>query len=88
MNRYVVAYDLHTPGNDYLGLKIILKTKYRGERILESVWVIKTTETSKEVYDFLENYIDDNDEIFVNILAGWEGTSKLNSKINEWVFKK
>ena len=72
MSIYIVSYDLHNPGKDYAGLYVVLENLYLGKRVLESVWMIQSKETTQELYDFLCKYIDKNDKISIGLLADWK----------------
>jgi hypothetical protein len=69
MYRYVVTYDLRTPGKDYSSLISKIKT-YSYSKICESVWIVKSNHSSSEVRDSLLNEIDYNDRLFVAKLTG------------------
>ncbi len=63
---YLITYDLRQPGRDYQSLYDAIKnvgTDYIHS--LESVWFVKTSKSSKAVYEQLSSYIDKNDYLVI-----------------------
>ncbi len=71
---YIVTYDLLKPGQDYSGL-IKAISQYHHVHPLESVWFIKSMDTSEKISEDLLKWIDTNDRIFIgeirNNYSGW-----------------
>ncbi len=87
MNTLLVSYDLQTPGKDYEKLWDHLKSYSYWAKPLESVWLVKTTRTPKEVKEIIrDNYIDQNDKLFVvdvtEKAASWHN---LPEKVSAWI---
>ncbi len=73
--RYVVSYDLKAPGKDYEKLWGALRAM-KAERILESEWVLRRSNTSvTELRDNFRQLIDSNDRLLVVCIdsADWSG---------------
>ena len=74
--RYIVSYDLNTPGQDYQKLYQALGA-LRSQRVLQSQWVLRSNNTNAvKLRDALRQYIDSNDRMLVTSLdngewAGW-----------------
>lgn len=80
MNTIMVSYDLNAPGQDYSDLIVKLKSYGTYWHHLDSLWLIKTRETYKDVRDILKPYLDKNDELLVMDVTGdaaaWSGFSE------------
>jgi hypothetical protein len=60
MKIYVIAYDVHKPGQDYATLVEAIKQLYpKCWHPLESMWIVGTRKSAKEIRDSLVPYIDD-----------------------------
>lgn len=69
MDKYIITYDLNTPGKNYSSLISKIKT-YPYSKICESVWIIRSSNNSSQIRDVLLNEIDINDRLFVAELTG------------------
>ena len=69
MNKYIVTYDLNTPGKSYSSLISKIKS-YQHSKICESVWIIRSNIDSSEIRNSLVKVIDSNDSLFVAKLSG------------------
>lgn len=69
MNKYIVTYDLNTPGKSYSSLISKIKT-YQYSKICESVWIVRSNNSSSEIRDNLLSEMDNNDRLFVAKLTG------------------
>lgn len=67
---YWISYDLDKPGQDYTDLINAIE-KLDGKRILFSDWLVGTTRyTAEQLRDYLLQFMDGNDRIFVARLSG------------------
>ena len=85
MAVYSINYDLVNPGRNYDDLIAAIKTYSVWCHPLESCWLIKTEQTSSNIYDYLSKYLDSNDKILVmkaSAPATWKG---LDNKVSEWI---
>jgi len=67
---YIVEYGLRDPDKTHPRLSKAIKEKYRYWRILEFTWIIEASGSAPQIYDYLEQKIDQNDKLFVCRLAG------------------
>lgn len=70
MKRFLVSYDLLSPGRDYNALTSALKA-LGASRVLLSQWVLKGNYTALQLRDHLRQYIDQNDRLLVNDFSDW-----------------
>ena len=68
MNCHIIGYDL-IGERDYDSLYKAIRSYRTYARILESQWVIVTSQSAVEVRNYLLRYMDDNDRLFVGKLA-------------------
>lgn len=68
MSVYIVTYDLNAPGKNYSALYEAME-KYTRCKGLESVYFIDTNETASQVRDYLQEFVDSNDVVFVGQLV-------------------
>lgn len=72
---YNVSYDLNKTGKDYLGLHSELKKTYEWYHLLDSTWLLYTSETADQIWQRLKSHIDGNDNILIiqvtNNKQGW-----------------
>ena len=69
MNRYLIAYDLDKPGQDYT-LLIKRLNEHGATRLQYSLWALRTTWTAPQLRNDLKAYIDGNDMLLVAGLNG------------------
>ena len=62
---YSVSYDLKKPGRDYSSLIDAIKAYGTWWHQTESVWLIVSRYSAREIRDNLMKFIDSNDELFV-----------------------
>lgn len=76
MNRFLVSYDLMSPGRDYGKLYAALDA-LNAVRVLFSQWVLRTNLTAVQLRDHLRQYMDANDRILVNDFSDWASYNTL-----------
>lgn len=76
MNRYLVSYDLVTPGRQYAALYSALET-LGGCRVLLSQWLVRTNLSASQLRDYLMKFVDANDRILVNDFSDWAAYNTL-----------
>lgn len=82
---YVVAYDLRKPDRNYEDLIKELKSFGTWWHQTGSVWIIVTSKTTVEVRDYLKQFIDSNDKLFVSqISKNWAATGFSEQEYN-WI---
>lgn len=87
MNSYLISYDLMAPAKDYPKLISAIKDYGTYAKVLESCWVIKSSDTAKTITDNLKNYIDANDKLFVAKLDNVAAWYNLPKEVSEWLKK-
>ncbi|HIE8455886.1 TPA: CRISPR-associated protein Cas2 [Bacillus cereus] len=85
MHSHLITYDLIGPNRDYDKISEKIKTYPRWAHILESVWVIKSDKSTKEIRDELLSSIDNNDRLFVSRLTGQCSWNNLNNELSQWL---
>ena len=72
---YNVSYDLNKIGKDYTGLHGELKNTYEWYHLLDSTWLLYTSETANQIWERLGAHIDSDDNILIAQItvnnAGW-----------------
>ena len=82
--KYLVTYDLMTPGKDYSDLTAAIKALGRWQHPMLSVWFLDTTQNAVAVRDALWKVMDSNDRLFVMALSEWAANG-LGSDLYAWL---
>lgn len=61
----LVTYDLRSPGRNYTPLHEAIKSAKVWWHHLESTWIIETSASPQQWYEFLRPHIDSNDYILI-----------------------
>ena len=85
MNCFMISYDLIGPNRDYSKLFEAIKAYGFWAKINESLWIIKTNDTSVNIRDNLKQAMDNNDTLFVAKLTGDGAWNNLSSEISNWL---
>jgi hypothetical protein len=82
---YCISYDLLTPGKDYESLINAIKSYGVWWHQTGSVWMITSNRSAEDIRDYLMNYLDENDKIFViEVVENWGGRG-FSKKEYDWV---
>lgn len=82
---YLVAYDLKKPDRNYDDLISGLKSFGTWWHQTGSVWVIVTSKTTADVRDYLRQFMDSNDKLFVvQIQKNWAAVGFSTDEYN-WI---
>jgi hypothetical protein len=85
MACYIVSYDLRKPGRNYEKLYEGIQSYTTWAHINESLWAVVTaSHTATQVRDYLSQFIDSDDRIFV-IKSGVEAAWRQAMCKNEWL---
>jgi CRISPR/Cas system-associated endoribonuclease Cas2 len=84
MSCYIVSYDLRKPGRNYDSLYSAIKTYTKWARINESVWAVVTPQSAVQIRDYLGQFMDSNDRLFV-VKSGVEAAWRQSICKNEWL---
>ncbi|MBQ6649302.1 MAG: hypothetical protein IJM66_10720 [Muribaculaceae bacterium] len=71
---YCLSYDLRMPNRNYSELYEAIKSFQAWWHQTESVWFIVTNKDAGDVRDFLIQFVDNNDKLFViQVIKNWGG---------------
>lgn len=84
MALYLISYDL-IKTKDYAKLHEAIRNIGNHQRVLESNWVVLSTNTSVEIRDYCRRFMDNDDKIFVAKLNGESAWWNLSSQISNWL---
>lgn len=85
MKSYLITYDLNRSGQNYTILVEKLKSFERYQHCMDSIWLVRTTDSAVQIRNFLKPCIDQNDELLIvelNSEAAWIGLGK---RCVEWI---
>lgn len=86
MSLYTVSYDLTNPGRDYDTLANAIKSYGRWWHQSGSVWIISSdTTSSASIRDYLKQFIDRDDKLFVAKLSGEWAAFGFTREEYEWI---
>lgn len=85
MKSYLVACELNRPGKSYPEVSRAFETFARIWHHLESVWIVKTDWTAREVRNHLKPHIDSSDKLLVVELTGEGAWSGFNDEAVSWL---
>lgn len=85
MSILLVTYDLKKPGADYNGLYEVLKTAPSWYHIMESCWLLYTTETPSQWFEKVRSKIDQNDNIFIVDISNKSRQGWMNKAAWDWL---
>ena len=81
MIAFLITYDLHRPAQNYPKIEEAIHKLGTWCHLQQSVWIVKTDSSSENLRDYLMDYIDSDDALFVTELRGisaWTGVSLSN----------
>jgi hypothetical protein len=85
MTVQLISYDLRVPNGDYTGLFEELKALGKSWHCLESVWLVQTGFSCKQIRDRLSRHLRANDKLLVAPMAGGWSTWGLSDECNKWL---
>jgi len=78
---FIISYDLNKKGQDYKSLIPMLKNVLKAYPILESVWILPTSDlSSQQIHDMLKGPglpLDENDGLIVATIDNVVGSTTL-----------
>lgn len=83
MKNYCITYDLNLSNKNYDGLYDAIK-EFNYFHVMDSVWFIKTSFNSTEIYNKLKSQIDDNDSLFICEIT-YDRSGWINKKAWDWL---
>ena len=84
MGVFLISYDL-IDEKDYKAIHDRIKTYNRSAHILESAWLISSSQSAIEIRDHIYRSTDNDDKIFVCRLSGNWSTKNVDIEINDWL---
>lgn len=89
MALYTISYDLSNPGRDYVSLSNAIESYGYWWHQTGSVWIISANNTNtSEIRNFLSQFIDQNDRLFVARLSGEWAASGFTQEEYNWIKSK
>jgi CRISPR-associated endonuclease Cas2 len=86
MALYIISYDLTNPSRDYQSLSNAIKSYGSWWHQSGSTWLISVnTDNAATIRDYLKQFIDSNDKIFVAKLSGAWAASGFTREEYEWI---
>lgn len=86
MNTLMISYDLIAPGRGYEALRTFIESHSSWAKPVESLYLIKTSKTAKELKNDLLNYLDTNDKaIVIDVTADAASWKGLSDKVSNWI---
>lgn len=83
-HSYIILYDLCAPNRNYDELYKAIKAFGTWGKITESAWAIVSTWDSAKIRDYLMQYIDKDDRLFV-MLSGQDAAWYRAIAETEWL---
>ena len=84
MAVFCVSYDLNKAGQNYEALWAELKrTQYN--HILDSTWLVSTTESVNQLRDRLRKHVDQNDHIFISKVNAGQYDGWMPQTVWDWI---
>ena len=85
MKSYLIGCDLNRPPQEYAGLMDALKKFPLSWDQLDSVWIVKTDWSARQVRDHLKPHIGSSDVLLVVELTGEGAWAGLNDEAIKWL---
>lgn len=86
MKNYLISYDLHSPNRNYSPLIEKIQTAPYWSKVNESAWFVKSSLTTVELKNILEQTIDVDDVLFVAEMNSCAWTKSLKQEVQEHIF--
>lgn len=86
MAALLITYDLQSPGQRHTQLLDAIKKFPGWAKLSESSYAVSTQSSPQQVYDYLAQYLDANDNLYViNLTRPYYGRGPQD--VNEWLAK-
>ncbi len=85
MATFLIAYKINAPIHKYHRLIKEIKRTGCCCQSMESIWIVRSTDTCELIRERLAKYLDSGDELLVLGLRGHWATSNLSSDRREWL---
>lgn len=84
MSSFIISYDLISD-KDYSKLYESIRNYGYFAHVLESVWIVNSSDSSTTIRDNLSSYMDSDDKLFVAQLSGESAWRNLSAKVSDWI---
>lgn len=84
MDLHLINYDLTNPGQNYNKLIEAIKSYDYWAKICESCWAVKTNQSDAQIRDYLKQFLDSNDRLFVCTFSWWASWN-LPKEVTDWL---
>ncbi len=84
---FIITYDLNKTGQNYKNLEDAIKSYGTWAKITTTTYTIVTNSSAVDVRNYLQKYIDSNDELFVAKLSGEAAWTGLGTDQANWLTK-
>ncbi|HOV03835.1 MAG TPA: hypothetical protein PLG99_05460 [Kaistiaceae bacterium] len=85
MPAFIVTYDLRQHGQNYDCITKRLESYPTHWHMQQSVWIINTEKSAKEIRDHLTACLDANDKLFVGRLSGQAAWKGYEDSASQWL---
>jgi hypothetical protein len=86
MNTIQINYDLVAPGRNYQPVYDYIKSFGVWAHPLQSMWLIRTSRSAKQIRDELKRLVDRNDEVLVFNVTGDAWASNFDDAHIQWMY--
>lgn len=82
----IITYDLYHPGQGYDRVEKAIKLLGTWEKLLQTVWYVRSTRTAEQARDAIWNVMDRNDKLLVveASASAWVGFDA-DTMLQDWV---
>ena len=84
MGVFLISYDL-IDKKDYQAVYDKIKTYSKWAHILESVWLVESSQEAKKIRENISSITDNDDKIFVCRLSGDWATVNIGKEYTDWL---
>ena len=85
MKSYLIGCDLNRPGKNYPELMAAFESLPLRWQYLESIWIVNTDWSAREVRNHLKPHVDAADRLLVLELTGEGAWSGFNDEAVSWL---
>lgn len=87
MASFIITYDLNSSGQNYTALNDAIKSYGTWAKIATTTYIIVSQKSASNIRDYLNQFIDNNDVLFVAKLQGEAAWCGLNEEVSNWLKK-
>jgi hypothetical protein len=72
--KYLITYDLNSPGQNYEALYEAIKRQGEWNHALQNTWFVKSQHSASQIRTNLKSALDSGDKLFVCVIGEWAST--------------